>query len=134
MMLMSPAREAIETFNSEGGAGKPRFGQIGVSWAESDAEARRNAFEAWPNAAVGGPLNSDVATPGTYDAMMKLVTEDDVAGSLTCGSSAQPFLDVIQEYADAGVTHVCLHAVGRNPQAFMEFCASEILPQLAAAA
>jgi G6PDH family F420-dependent oxidoreductase len=44
----SPKQEVIDQFQQAGGMGKPRYGQLTVCWARTDAEARRTAFEWWP--------------------------------------------------------------------------------------
>ena len=48
----SPDAEIVQTFEEAGGAGKPRFGQVTMCWAESEEAAKQTAFEVWPNAAI----------------------------------------------------------------------------------
>ncbi|MBN9494302.1 TIGR03557 family F420-dependent LLM class oxidoreductase [bacterium] len=134
MMLTAPSKEALTTFGQQGGADKPRYGQVTISWAQDDATARRNAYEWWPTGAVNGPLNSEINTPGLYDDIVKLVDEATVAKSMPCGSDPRIFLDAIQSYADAGVTHVCLHPIGPDQEGFMEFFRRELAPVVAKAA
>ena len=39
------------------GKSKPRYGQLTVSWAETEESARKTAREWWPTAALSSPLN-----------------------------------------------------------------------------
>jgi G6PDH family F420-dependent oxidoreductase len=128
LMLTAPNPEAMQVFEEQGGGGKPKFGQITLSWAPDEATARHNAFEWWPTGAIGGPLNSELATPGIYDQIVKLLDEDTVAASMPCGSTPGVFLKAIQEYADAGITHICLHPIGPDQPGFMEFFQRELAP------
>ena len=51
-----------------------------------------------------------------------------IAAAITCGPEAQPILDAIEEYVDAGCTHVYLHQVGENQQGFLEFARDALIP------
>ena len=134
IMLTAPNDAALRTFSRYGGAGKPRFGQLAISWAPDDATARRNAFEWWPTSVIGGALNSEVNSPAHYDEIVKLADEDMVAKAMPCSSRPEVFLEAIRAYADAGVTHVCLHPVGPDQDGFMEFFRRELAPVVARAA
>ncbi len=50
---VSPEAEIVQEFESAGGSGKPRYGQLTVCYADSEDEAKRIALEIWPNG--GGP-------------------------------------------------------------------------------
>jgi alkanesulfonate monooxygenase SsuD/methylene tetrahydromethanopterin reductase-like flavin-dependent oxidoreductase (luciferase family) len=59
-----------------------------------------------------------------------LVTEEQVAESITCGPDPARHLAAIRKYAEAGYDHICVHQVGKDQKAFFEFYADEIFPQL----
>ncbi len=50
----SPQATVVERFDAAGGTGKPRYGQVTVCWAADETQARRTAYEIWPNAANEG--------------------------------------------------------------------------------
>ena len=52
----APDAEVISTFESAGGQGKPKYGQITMCWAASEQEGAKTACEVWPNAALSGDL------------------------------------------------------------------------------
>jgi hypothetical protein len=60
-----------------------------------------------------------------------MVTEDEVAEMVVCGPDAEAYAARIDEYVDAGYTHVYLHQVGSDQEGFLRFCASELLPRYA---
>lgn len=126
-----PDREALETFASEGGAGKPRYGQLTVCWAEDEAQARKTAHQVWPNAAVPGQLSQDLPTVKHFEDAAGLVTEDHVAGIVVCGPDVGRHAELVQRYADAGYTHLYVHQVGPDQDGFFRFWEAELRPALA---
>lgn len=125
----SPKQEVIDQFQQAGGAGKPRYGQLTVCWARTDAEARRTAFEWWPEAGISGQmLSSDMPTPAHFDAMVKNVSEEDVAKSVTCSADPQKHIAAIKKYAAGGFDYVYVHQVGPDQEGFLRFYQREVLP------
>ena len=59
-----------------------------------------------------------------------MVSEDDVAESVVCGSDLDAHLTAIDEYAKAGFDHVYVHQVGPDQDAFFAFYEREVLPVL----
>ena len=117
----------IETFLESGGEGKPRFGQLTVCYAPSEEEARRTAFEWWPNAAIGGDLGQELPLPAHFEQTAELLTEDQVAERVVCGPDPDRHRDAIDQYLAAGYDHVYVHQVGPDQEAFLEFYAQDVL-------
>ena len=126
----SSEREPIEAFEQAGGKGKEKHGQFTVCWAETKQEAVRTAYEIWPNSGLKGPLSQELPLPQHFEQAIQMVSEDDVAEAVVCGPDPQPYLDKIQEYADAGFTHIYLHQVGADQDGFFRFYQQELAPKL----
>jgi G6PDH family F420-dependent oxidoreductase len=129
----SPERELLDAFDDAGGSRKPRFGQLTVCWSKSEAEARRTAFEIWPNAALRGPLGQELPLPSHFEAAIAMVTEDDVAKAVVCGPDPERHLEAIDAFAAAGYDHVYVHQVGPDQEGFIRFAERELLPRYAKA-
>jgi coenzyme F420-dependent glucose-6-phosphate dehydrogenase len=127
---VAPEADLVEEFEQAGGKGKPRYGQLTVCYAETEEQARKTAFEVWPNAGLEGPLSQELAIPEHYEAAVKLLSEDDVAETVICGPNPKPHLEAIRDYEQAGYDHVYVHQVGRDQENFLRFYAEEILPKL----
>ena len=127
LISTSPDAELVEEFKAAGGAGKPRYGQITVCWAEDEAEARRTALEWWPNAALPGELSQELALPRHFEQAAELVTEADVAEEVVCGPDPSAHLELIETYAEAGYDHIYVHQVGPDQDGFLDFYGREIL-------
>ena len=60
LIATSPDKELVQTFQTSGGKGKPRYGQVSVCYARTEKSAQETALKWWPNAAIQGE-----AQPGT---------------------------------------------------------------------
>jgi G6PDH family F420-dependent oxidoreductase len=125
-----PDRELIRTFQSAGGEGKPRYGEVTVCWAKDEKSARRMARERWPTSAMESSLSWELPLPSHFEAVAALVTEDAVAESITCGPDPATHVEAIGKFARAGYDHVCVHQVGPDQEGFMKFYEREVLPQV----
>jgi G6PDH family F420-dependent oxidoreductase len=124
----TPEAGPIKTFEESGGRGKPKYGQITVCWAATEAEARKTALRVWPNGALKGPLSTELALPEHFQAAAEMVDEDAVAEEVVCGPDAQRHRDMIKQYVDAGYDHVYIHQVGPDQEGFFRFYEREVLP------
>ena len=108
-----------------GPRGAEQAGRLG-----DEATARRTAREHWPTSAMESSLSWELPLPAHFEAVAELVTEEQVAESITCGPDPARHLAAIRKYADAGYDHICVHQVGKEQKSFFEFYADEIFPQL----
>ena len=126
----TPSAETLETFDAEGGTGKPRYGQATLCWAEDEEQARKTALQVWPNAGVSGQLSQDLPTPKHFEEAAEMVTADDVAQKVVCGPDVARHVELVRKYAEAGYTHVYLHQVGPDQEGFFRFWERELRPAL----
>ena len=125
----APDEAIVDAFADAGGAGKPRYAQATVCWAETEKDARRTALEWWPNAALRGPLGQELPLPSHFEEAAAMVNEDDIAKVIACGPDADSHLELLEKYERAGYTHVYVHQVGPDQDGFFDFYASDILPR-----
>jgi coenzyme F420-dependent glucose-6-phosphate dehydrogenase len=130
MIGTEPERALLAAFDKAGGSGKPRYAELTVCWAKDEATARRTAREQWPTSAMESSLSWELPLPAHFEAVAKLVSEEEVAESVTCGPDPAKHLAAIRKYAAAGYDHICVHQVGRDQKGFFEFYEQEILPEL----
>ena len=129
----SPDDELLAAFEDAGGAGKPRYGQLTVCWAERVEDARRTALEMWPTAALAGPLGQELPLPSHFEAASRMVTEEEIAQKVVCGPDPEAHLEQLEAFRAAGYTHVYVHQVGPDQAGFLRFYEREILPLLVSA-
>jgi coenzyme F420-dependent glucose-6-phosphate dehydrogenase len=124
----APVAESVEQFRSEGGEGKPTYGQLHVCWGEDEEEAKRLALKQWPNAGFSGSYFVELPLPAHFEEAAESLDADDVAESVVCGPDPERHRAAIQEYVDAGYDHVYVHQVGPDQDGFFEFYEREVLP------
>lgn len=129
LISTAPERSIVKAFTSNGGKG-PRYGQVTVCWAETEATARRTAREIWPTAALGGELTQELPLPAHFEQATESATEEQVAEKVVCGPDPQRHIAMIKKYVDAGFDHVYIHQVGADQAGFLKFYQREVLPQL----
>jgi G6PDH family F420-dependent oxidoreductase len=130
MIGTEPESSLLQAFEGAGGAGKPRYAELTVCWARDAAAARRTAREQWPTSAMEGNLSWELPLPEHFQAVAELVTEEQVAETITCGPDPEAHLAAIRKYAEAGYDHVCVHQVGKDQKGFFAFYGDAILPAL----
>jgi len=130
LICSSPVAETVKTFEAAGGAGKPKFVQLTVCWAETEEKGVRTAHELWPNAAIEGQFKNELPRPLYLEEAARAVRPEDVAEKVTCGPDPQRHLDAIEKCVKAGFDHVYVHQVGPDQTGFMRFYAREILPNV----
>jgi coenzyme F420-dependent glucose-6-phosphate dehydrogenase len=131
LMAVSADRALVQAFQDAGGDRKPRYAQVDVCVAESEEEARRVAHVQWAApAAIPPRLLAKLRVPADFQAVAELVTEDQVAEKIVCGSDPDEHLARIEEFVDAGFDHVHVHQVGNDQEAFFRFYEDEIIPRV----
>jgi G6PDH family F420-dependent oxidoreductase len=131
LIATEPKRELLEQFAAAGGAGKPRYGQLGVCYGPDEAECRRIAYQQFRWFGLGWPVNAELPNPTSFDRASQAVTEDMVAESVPCGPDPERHLEAVRKFVDAGFTHVALVQVGAGTQPqFLDFAQKELLPAL----
>jgi G6PDH family F420-dependent oxidoreductase len=122
--------DLLGCFAASGGEGKPRYGELSVCWASTDAAARRTAREWWPTAAMESALSWELPLPSHFEAVAELVTEEAVAQSVVCSADPDAHIQAIERYTKAGYDHVAIHQVGPDQRGFFTFYEREVLPRL----
>ncbi len=130
LINVAPKKEIVERFEEAGGKGKPKYGMLTACWAESKNEAKKTAFETWPNVLVEGAASQELPLPTNFEELVEDRGPDDVEGSMTLGPDPDEYVDAVKEYEQAGFTHVYIHQVGPDQEGFLQFARHELLPRL----
>ena len=130
LVNVAPKEEIIRKFEESGGNGKPKYGQITVCYAESREEAKKIAFERWPNALVEGSASQELPLPSDFEELVEGRDADELDETLTLGPYPDEYLDQIKEYDRAGYTHVYFHQIGPNQEAFLAFAQNELFARV----
>jgi len=129
MIAVEPKSALGEQFDASGGTGKPRYGQLAVSFDEDEEAAVQRAWDQFRWFSGGWKINSELPGTAAFAAASQSVRPDDVAEQIPCGPAVERHLEGIRRFADAGFTHLALVQVGGNcQQSFIEWAEAELLP------
>jgi G6PDH family F420-dependent oxidoreductase len=133
MIAVEPRAELGEMFDAAGGAGKPRVGQIALSYDHDEQIAVKRAMDQFRWFTGNWRVNAELPLPASFDAASKTVREEDVSSQMPCGPDVQRHVDGIRGFERAGFTDIALIQVGGDTQEqFITWAATELLPALRA--
>jgi coenzyme F420-dependent glucose-6-phosphate dehydrogenase len=130
LINVAPKQEIIKEFEDGGGKGKPRYGQVTACYADSKEQAKKIAFEVWPNALVEGSASQELPLPKDFEQLVEGRNPDELEDKLVLGNDPDEFLEEISDYEQAGYTHVYVHQIGPDQDEFLEFAKSALFPRL----
>jgi G6PDH family F420-dependent oxidoreductase len=131
LITLEPSADLLARFDDAAGAGKPKYGQLPVSYGTDLDDARRRAHELWSWGVAGWALMSELPGPRNFEAHARFVRPEDVAKIVTCGDDVADYVEAVRPFTDAGFTHIALCQVGADRQAeFIRWAEAELLPAL----
>ncbi|MDT4945527.1 MAG: hypothetical protein QOH14_2260 [Pseudonocardiales bacterium] len=131
MIAVAPDAKLGEMFDATGGHGKPRVGQVPISYDRDRQAAIDRAHEQFRWFGGGWKVNSELPGTAAFAAASQFVTKDDVANAIPCGPDVEAHVKAVRQFVDAGFTHVAPVQIGGGRQAgFLEWAQAELLPAL----
>jgi G6PDH family F420-dependent oxidoreductase len=131
MVAVEPKSELVEMFEEAGGAGKPKVGQIAISYDPDRDAATKRAHDQFRWFGLGWKVNADLPNPDSFEAATQFVTPEQVGQGLSCGPDVDAHVEAIKPYIDAGFTEIALVQVGAEQQEqFIGWAERELLPAL----
>ena len=131
LIAVEPSPAIVAAFDAAGGTGKPRVGQLPISYDRDRDTAIERALELFGWFSGGWKVNSELPGTAAFEAASRYLRPDDIADSIPCGNSVDTVIGAVNEFADAGFTHVALCQIGGDTQAdFIEWWKRELGPAL----
>ncbi len=124
-------RRMIDAFRTSGGAGKPVYLQVHLSYAREEKTALAIAYDQWRSNVFAPPVCWDMELPAHFDEASRFVREEDMRDAVLISSDPARFVDWLSEFAALGFDGLYLHHVGREQQEFVETFGERVLPALA---
>jgi G6PDH family F420-dependent oxidoreductase len=127
-MTTKPAEDDVQAYRAAGGQGPVEAG-VKVCWATDDQDAVRTAHRLWATQGLPGELSQVLPSPRHFEQASELVTEESTAASTACGPDVEPYLKVLQSYADAGFDTLHVSQIGPDQEGFFRFWTEEVSPR-----
>jgi G6PDH family F420-dependent oxidoreductase len=129
MIATEPKVELGQMFDAAGGAGKPRVGQMPISYGPDKAAAVTRAHSLFRWFGLGWKVNADLPGTAGFDAASQFVREEDVAASIPCGDDVEAVIEAAKDYAETGFTHLALVQIGGDQQEpYLQWTKKTLLP------
>src|SRR5579859_2414299 len=96
MVAVEPKPELGEMFDSAGGAGKPRVGQLAVCYDRDRDRAIARAHAQFRWFGLGWKVNADLPNPESFDGATQFVTPEQVAEALSCGPDLDDHIEKVK--------------------------------------
>ncbi|MEV7499465.1 LLM class F420-dependent oxidoreductase [Streptomyces sp. NPDC093018] len=131
VIATEPKPGLLSAFDRHGGRGKPRVGQLPVSYDPDRDTAVKRAHAQFRWFGLGWKVNAELPHPDSFESATQFVTPDDVAASIPCGDDPDAFLEAVRPYARARFEEIALVQIGGDTQPeFLRWSAKTLLPAL----
>jgi len=129
LITTKPERTDVDKYRVQGGRGSVEAG-VKVCWGDSEAEAAELAHRLWATQGLPGELSQVLPSPRHFEQGAQLVDVEATRTAIACGPDPERYLDVIQQYADAGVDVLHIAQIGPDQEGFFDFFSDKVRPQL----
>jgi len=123
-------RRMIDAFRAGGGEAGRLVLQVHLSWAPTEEEALRIAYDQWRTNVFDPPVCWDVATVEELDARARDVTPEDVRAKVLVSADLDRHVQWLRELAALGFDELALHHVGQDLDPFIDAFGEHVLPAL----
>jgi G6PDH family F420-dependent oxidoreductase len=131
LIAVEPSPDIVSAFDEAGGSGKPRVGQLPISFDRDRDNAIKRALDLFGWFGGGWKVNSELPSTAAFEAVSRYVRPDDITDSIPCGDSVDAVRIAVNEFAEAGYTHVALCQIGGDTQTdFFEWWKRDLGPAL----
>jgi len=129
LFAVEPDATLVKGFGDKGGNG-PIYGEVALAYASTEDEALAELMAKQRWSVAGWKVMAELPNPVNFDAASATVREDDLRESVAVSPDPAVHLAAIKEFADAGFDHIALLNGGPDPDAFFDFFADQLKPQL----
>ena len=123
-----PEPDLIQAFRDAGGAGKPTQVGTKVCYGPDEDAARRTAHRIWRNEGLPGELAQILPTPEHFQQASSLVEPEAMVTPV--GPDPETHVEALRTFVDAGYDELYIQQIGPDQDAFFEFFAQKVLPEL----
>ncbi|MGF7217641.1 putative non-F420 flavinoid oxidoreductase [Spirosoma lacussanchae] len=123
-------RAVVDAFRRGGGAGKPMYLKVQLSYARSDSTARQGAYDQWRGNVFPNAVLTDLRRPEQFDQLGELVNLSEVDKLVRISADPRQHIDWLQEDIDLGFEQLFLHNVNRDQEVFIDDFGQFVLPAL----
>ncbi len=129
LFVTEPRTDLVESYTGAGGSG-PRYAEVPMAWAPTEEAGVQEVLKTSRWALTGWKVMSELPNPVNFDAASQTVREEDVRGHFALGPDAEPYVEAVKKYTEAGYDHIVLQNAGPDPDGFIDFFAKDLQDKL----
>jgi G6PDH family F420-dependent oxidoreductase len=129
LFATEPRADLVQTYTAKGGNG-PKYAEVPMAWAPTEDAAVEAALKTSAWAVTGWKVMSELPNPANFEAVAGIVKPGDIREQFAVGPDAEPYLQRVKAYTDAGFDHIVLQNAGPDPDGFLDFFANELKDKL----
>ncbi len=129
VMAVEPSSEIVAGWTERGGDADATWTEVPFAWEPSEqaglATARRFRF-----GMQGWEISAELPNPAHFEAATQFLTDEQIGDAIPHGPDAQPYVDAVQEFIDAGFRRIAIVPVGDDIAGTLDFFENDVRPQL----
>jgi G6PDH family F420-dependent oxidoreductase len=129
LFATEPKPELVERYHDAGGTG-PRYAEVPMAWAADEHTAAQAALDTSRWALTGWKVMSELPNPVNFAAASATVREEDILATFACGPDPARYVEVTQQFVDAGMDRLVMLNTGPDPDGFIDFYRSELADRI----
>jgi probable non-F420 flavinoid oxidoreductase len=122
-------RRIVDAYREAGGRGELCL-QVHLSYAATEDDALRIAYEQWRSNIFAPPVCWDLELVEHFDEAARHIVPDTMRDVVRISADPAQHAAWLQEYADIGFEEIYLHHVGQRQEEFINVFGEKVLPQL----
>ncbi|MEI6946593.1 TIGR03885 family FMN-dependent LLM class oxidoreductase [Paraflavisolibacter sp. H34] len=123
-------KKVVDAFRKGGGAGKPLYLKVQLSYARTAEEALQGAHDQWRTNIFQGTVLGDLWKVAHFDTAAQFIRPEDMFKMVHISADPGEHLGWIRQYIDMGFEKIILHNVNRNQETFIDDFGEKVLPFL----
>jgi len=131
IFAVEPDAGLVDQFLGRGRGGL-RYAEASIAYAATPEAAAKAVLEKNAWSLTGWKVMSELPNPVNFQATIGTVREEDVLDRFACGPDPERHVAAIRRFIDAGYDHIVIANAGPDPDAFLDYFASELRPRLLA--
>lgn len=123
-------REVVDAFRRGGGAGKPMYLKVQLSYAATDGAARQGAYDQWRSNIFPNAMLTELRMPEQFDMAGELVNLQEVDKMVHISADLPQHAAWLQQYIELGFERLYLHNVNLEQERFIDDFGDRVIGQL----
>jgi coenzyme F420-dependent glucose-6-phosphate dehydrogenase len=123
-------KEVVEAFRTNGGAGKPVYLKVQLSYARTNDEAVSGAHDQWRSNIFNSTVLGDLWQVEQFDALGEFVQPKEMEDMVRMSSDVKQHIDWLKRDMELGFERIFLHNVNREQELFINVFGDQVLPAL----